>query len=414
MAAGHRRSRAASTSASRACRASRSSARRCLRESTGSARARAALDRHERDRRRRGIHGPTSPSGHCTRTSASVGRRRARSGSSRAAPLACPPPTVTSRWTVAVADADLDPRADGVEVRRRLVEAGPRASGPSAPASSASPAPTFRHSCDVHAADDLDEVEQAVEVEVDERGAAGPVEVDDPGLPRRPRRTCRRPGRSAGCSGPSWRSRPAPRRCPCETNRSMKPSLLTSSNSGCQAVDGSTSPPVNGRCAVDAALAGAMSSYVGSAGAVGERLELVVALAGQVHLRVAVAGEVLAGDAHAPDLQRAPAVVRGVRARRLARLDPPELLLAVASVVVAVVADPQVAPAGPVPVAEQHRQRAVAGRQRDRGARSRAPADCRAHERVVGAARPGPSSVELEVVAERQRRQRRPRPPRWR
>ena len=33
-----------------------------------------------------------------------------------------------------VADPDLDPGADRIEVRRRLVEAGPRASGPSAPA----------------------------------------------------------------------------------------------------------------------------------------------------------------------------------------------------------------------------------------------------------------------------------------
>ena len=62
--------------------------------------------------------------------------------------------------------------------------------------------------------------------------------------------------------------------------------------------------------------------------AVFERLELVVALAREEHLGVAVAGQVLTGDAHAPDLQRAPSVGLGVLARRLAGRDPPQLLLA--------------------------------------------------------------------------------------
>ena len=77
------------------------------------------------------------------------------------------------------------------------------------------------------------------------------------------------------------------------------------------------------------------------AGRVRQRLELVVALARQVHLGQAVAGDVVAGDAHPPDHEALPPVVACVEARRLARVDAPELLLAV-EVVVAVVRHPQV------------------------------------------------------------------------
>ena len=52
---------------------------------------------------------------------------------------------------------------------------------------------------------------------------------------------------------------------PLATKRSSRPSLLTSANWACQAVDGSASPPVNGRCAVTPSSR-AMSSYVGCAG----------------------------------------------------------------------------------------------------------------------------------------------------
>jgi hypothetical protein len=88
--------------------------------------------------------------------------------------------------------------------------------------------------------------------------------------------------------------------------------------------------------------------------AVGKGFELVVALAREVDLRIAVAVEVLARDAHSPDLERLPAVGRGVQAWLFARDHLPELLLAAAvvAVVVAVVADAEVAPARAVPIAE--------------------------------------------------------------
>ena len=52
---------------------------------------------------------------------------------------------------------------------------------------------------------------------------------------------------------------------PLDTNRSMNPSLLTSPNSGCQAVEGSASPPVNG-CAAATPRRSAMSRYMGWSG----------------------------------------------------------------------------------------------------------------------------------------------------
>ena len=55
----------------------------------------------------------------------------------------------------------------------------------------------------------------------------------------------------------------------------------------------------------------------------GQRLESVVALAAQEDLRIPVTGEVVAGDAHAEDLQRDPAVRVGVEARLLAGRDAP-------------------------------------------------------------------------------------------
>ena len=87
----------------------------------------------------------------------------------------------------------------------------------------------------------------------------------------------------------------------------MKPSLLTSSNSGCHAVDGSASPPAYGWVAVDAA--GERDVAVRGLRRTGEqRLELVVALAREVDLRQPVARQVLARDPHAPDLHARPAV----------------------------------------------------------------------------------------------------------
>ena len=151
--------------------------------------------------------------------------------------------------------------------------------------------------------------------------------VDDPGRVGRFLRTSRRAGRGGGRSGPSGRSRAARSTLPFETNRSTKPSLLTSWNSGCQAVEGSDVAAGERPGRRHPALEGDVAvGRLGGPG--GQRLELVVALAGQVDVGIAVAGHVVAGDAHAPDLHRDPAVGAGVEARGLARCDPPELVLA--------------------------------------------------------------------------------------
>src|SRR5205823_65504 len=98
-----------------------------------------------------------------------------------------------------------------------------------------------------------------------------------------------------------------------------------------------------------------------------ERLELAVVLAREVDLRKAVAGQVVRGDAHALDLGRKEAIGGRVFPRDDAGLDPPQLLPPEARrVVVAVVADTEVHPAGPVPVAEEHRQRAEGRLELDR------------------------------------------------
>ena len=107
----------------------------------------------------------------------------------------------------------------------------------------------------------------------------------------------------------------------------MNASLLTSVNSACQAVDGSTSPPVNGWAAVTPRRR-AMSRKVGCFGPSVERLQLVVPLAREVVLGQAVARQVLAGDAHAPDHHAHPAIGRGVGTGRLPGGDPPQLVRA--------------------------------------------------------------------------------------
>ena len=150
----------------------------------------------------------------------------------------------------------------------------------------------------------------------------------------------------------------------------------------------------------------AMSSYVGCRGAVGERLEAVRADAREVDLGVAVAGEVLAGDAHAPDLDLLPALVARVEPGVLAGREPPELLLALVVVVVPVVRDAQVAAARAVPVAEEHRERAV--RPAVEGRRRReALAAARGPDEDVGRAVGEALLVDVvDVVPERERRPR--------
>ena len=154
---------------------------------------------------------------------------------------------------------------------------------------------------------DLDEVEQPVEVEVREGRAATAVEGHDArllgALDERPIGLAEQQvARIAPGEVGHRRST-----LPLETNRSMKPSLLTSSNCGCHAVEGRIVSPVNGRCRGHPALERDVA-VARLRGPVGQGLELVVALARQVDLRVAVAGEVLAGDPHPPDLHVLPAV----------------------------------------------------------------------------------------------------------
>ena len=105
---------------------------------------------------------------------------------------------------------------------------------------------------------------------------------------------------------------------------------------------------------------------------VGQRHELVVGHAREVVLGIAVTGDVVAGDAHALELHALPALLARPGGGRLAWFDAPELLLALLGwVVLAVVGDAQVAPARAVPVAEEQRERAVAGHELLRRLRSR-------------------------------------------
>jgi hypothetical protein len=143
----------------------------------------------------------------------------------------------------------------------------------------------------------------------------------------------------------------------------------------------------------------AVARFVGT---VRQGLELVVALAREVVLRQAVPGDVLTGDAHAPDPHRLPAVRFRVPAGRLPDLDPPQLLLSVARVV-PVVGHAQVPPTGSVPVAEQDGQGAEPGLEGDGlrvgqslRRRSEQPADGARVERLA-------RRVEGQVVAQGQR-----------
>ena len=153
-----------------------------------------------------------------------------------------------------VADPDLDPGPDRVAVRARLREAQRRASGPSRPALPPCPPPTLRQTRDRRRQLTSTRSSRPSRLR-SARAAPRPRSKSTmPGRLGRLRRTSRRAGRGAGCSGPACAKSGCASTLPFEMNRSMKPSLLTSSNSGCQAVDGRASPPANGRVGVDAAL----------------------------------------------------------------------------------------------------------------------------------------------------------------
>ena len=134
-------------------------------------------------------------------------------------------------------------------------------------------------------------------------------------------------------------------------------------------------------------------------------LQLVVRHAAQKHLGQAVAVEVVAGNPHAPDLQRLPALSRRVLLRRLAGCELPQLLLT-ALVVLAVVADAQGRLATAVPVREQHRQRAVAGhqRQRRRIGRARRIRPPQAARRAAAPRKFGLAAVDISAEGQRRHR----------
>ena len=252
---------------------------------------------------------------------------------------------------------------------------------------------------DVLAAVHLDDVEHAVEVEVDDGGSAAARERDDAG------------GFAALAERPvSVAQQQVARILRREVRHRLDVAL------GDEEVDHAVvvhilelGMPGRGRQHVPARVrsrcghAGLQRdvAVVRLGGTVGERLELVVALARQEHLRKAVAGDVVAGDAHAPDPHLLPSLFVGVQTRSFAVGDAPQLFLAV-EVVVPVVRHPQVAAPGPVPVAEQDRQGAPPGRERDRLG-IRGAVVLRPHHLVVRAGRVLLATAHIQVVAERER-----------
>ena len=258
-----------------------------------------------------------SPSGHWTRTSA---RGRVAQADVDRAQLAADVPAAHGELPPLdlVAGPDLDPGADGVPVGTRLLRASMPAQWPMSFARLAGAGAHVAPGQDRRATRDLDQVEQPVEVEVDERSAATQLVAQDAGLLR---------ALDEGAVGGAQQQVAGvllgvvlgtPPMLPLDTNRSMRPSLLTSANSGCQAVDGQGSPPANG-CAAPTPAARLMFVEGRPTRAVGKRLELVVGLVGEVVLGVAVAGHVVARDAHAVELDAGPAVRLRVQRRRLAR-----------------------------------------------------------------------------------------------
>ena len=154
-------------------------------------------------RRRPRCHGPTSPSGHWTRTSAALGR---------------PQPEVDPAELaagVAAADRQLAPHASrrrpGPRSRRRSASRfGPGWSSRSAsqwPIGAGAAAVARRRRCAtaVTGSPWLTSTRSSRPSRLKSASgrAAAPVEADDARPPRPPRRTSRRAGRGAGCSGPS-------------------------------------------------------------------------------------------------------------------------------------------------------------------------------------------------------------------
>src|SRR5437773_976906 len=248
-----------------------------------------------------------------------------------------------------VTDPDLEPGTDRVAVRARLLRAegepaGGRCRG-CVPYAEVPPDPRRRPQVD------LDEVEQAVEVEVGEGRPASEVIAQDPG---RVRALLERPVRLAEQEV----ARVAQGIVLLLPNVALRdeqvdePAVVDVLELRVPRRRGQWVAADERAIGADAALEADVA--VGRlARAAREGLEAVLTLARQEDLRKPVAGEVVAGDPHPLDVHAHPSLVGRVEARRGTGLHPPQLLLAV-HVLVLVVADPEVAPAGAVPVREDH------------------------------------------------------------
>ena len=277
-------------------------------------------------------------------------------------PAGVPAPDRDLAGDRAVANLYVDPSTDRVDVRRRLVQTNidpiagnRRVKGVATPHVS----PHRRTRLAVHD----DEIEHPIEVEIDERRPAGAVVADDSGRLRAFHE------RAVGLT-----DHQIARISFGEVRLCLDVSLGHEQVDEAVVVDvGELGVPGCRRQHVaagertlrgDATLQGDVAVRR-LRRAVGQCLQLVVALARDEHLWITVAVEVLTGDAHPPDLQRLPAVGFRVLAWCRTGRDAPQLLLAV-DVVVAVVRHAQIALSRPIPVAEQHRQRAITGGERDR------------------------------------------------
>ena len=254
-----------------------------------------------------------------------------------------------------VADPHVDPRADRVAVRARLLDLehepmAHRGRRVGRPCSDISP------DDGIGSVVDLDEVEQAVEVEVGQRRAAPPIESQDAGpigrLDEGPVRLAEEQVAWIALGVVGLRAH-----VPLRDEQVDEAVVVDIGELGVPRRRGQArvagERPRRGHAATQRDIAEG-----GPAGPGGEGLELVVALAGEIDLGQPVPGQVLAGDPHPPDLQRWPPVGGGVESRRLARRHAPQLLRAI-GVVLAIVRHAQVAPARAVPRAEEHGERAV-------------------------------------------------------
>ena len=126
----------------------------------------------------RSIHGPTSPSGHCTLTWARSASPRPK-WSQPSCPPAWPPPTLSS-----LHDATVGPHRDEGPDAPTLGAGGLPAVGPSSPSAEVSTvAPTdVVPDADRLAPHHLDQIEHPVEVEIDQRRPAATGEIDQTGF----------------------------------------------------------------------------------------------------------------------------------------------------------------------------------------------------------------------------------------